>query len=457
MLNYVHMAVRLIADVEFRLLLKLAFNGGYRAARSVQLHKRRLRAGRFFPPFLFISVTNRCNLHCQGCWVDVTGPPHDLAAELLDRTIGVARRAGNSVFGILGGEPFLYPYLFDVLQRHPGCYFLVFTNGQFISPAVAQRMRQLGNISPLVSIEGLERVSGQRRGRPDVWARTMAGLTNCLRHGLVTGVCTSLCKNNLTELLSERWLDRLIDLGVAYVWYYLYRPVGPQPHPELALSGSEQLAVRRFIVRMRWRKPIVILDTYYDHRGQALCPIVTGLSHHISPYGDVEPCPVIQLAADRIDQPCGPRAAIERSEALAALREAIRHSTRGCILLERPELLRRWAEQYRAHDTTLRGTAMAELAAMCPRPSHYWPGCEVPEQSWPYRLAKRLWFSDFGQYEQLRSCERASSPDVLVERVFPAAKAISETTAEHADAARAPCISLTAFERRAGADGGRCR
>ncbi|HID24831.1 MAG TPA: radical SAM protein, partial [Planctomycetaceae bacterium] len=265
--NYLRLAARLTAVVELRLLLKLGFNGGYRAVRSVQLHKRRLRCGRFFPPFLFISVTNRCNLCCQGCWVDVTGPPHDLPPELLDRTIREARRAGNSLFGILGGEPFLYPHLFEVLERHTGAYFLVFTNGHFVSDKAARRMRQLGNVSPLISIEGLERVSEERRGRPDVWRRTMAGLQRCVRYGLLTGVCTSLCKNNLAELLTERWLDRLIELGVAYVWYYLYRPVGPQPRPELALSAAEQRAVRQFIVHMRTCKPIVILDTYFDDRG----------------------------------------------------------------------------------------------------------------------------------------------------------------------------------------------
>jgi len=378
--------------------MKLAYNGGVRAVRSIELHKRRLRAGRYFPPFLFISVTNRCNLACQGCWVDVTGPPHDLDPELLDRTLAEARRAGNSLFGILGGEPLLYPHLFEVLERYPGCYFLLFTNGHFISADVARRMCQLGNVSPLVSIEGTELVSRQRRGRADVWSRTMAGLDQCLRHGLVTGVCTSLCKNNLDDLLSERWLDRLIDMGVAYVWYYLYRPVGPRPCPELSLSAAEQRRVREFIVEMRARKPIVLLDTYFDHAGQALCPIATGLSNHVSPYGDVEPCPVIQLAADRIDAPVGLRRAIERSAALADLRQIIVSHTRGCIVLERPDLLIQWAKRHGAKDTTLRGTVMAELQAMHSKPSHYWPGQEVPERSWPYWLAKRLWFSDFGVY-----------------------------------------------------------
>jgi len=51
--------------------------------------------------------------------------------------------------------------------------------------------------------------------------------------------------------------------------------------------------VRQFVVEMRAKKPIMIIDAYYDGEGQALCPAATGLSHHINPWGDVEPCPIV--------------------------------------------------------------------------------------------------------------------------------------------------------------------
>jgi hypothetical protein len=51
------------------------------------------------------------------------------------------------------------------------------------------------------------------------------------------------------------------------------------------------------------------------------------------------------------------------------------------------------------HDA--RGTAMAELLAMQPRPSQYAPEHEVPEKSWVYRFAKRHWFNDFGVYDKM--------------------------------------------------------
>ena len=139
-----------------------------------------------------------------------------------------------------------------------------------------------------------------RRGRKGVLNRTLAGIEACLRHRLITGVATSVCQSNFEDLVRESWIDRLIDMGVHYTWFHTYRAVGPIANPQLALTAEQGLQLRRFVLDMRNRKPIGIVDAYYDDRGEALCPAATGISHHISPFGDVEPCPVIQFANESI-------------------------------------------------------------------------------------------------------------------------------------------------------------
>ena len=154
------------------------------------LFKQRLKQGEVFPAFLYLSIINSCNLRCQGCWVDVTAPRNMIPLDELNRLVNDAREHGNSFFGILGGEPFLHPNLMDFLAQHPDCYFQVFTNGQMITEKVAKQLRQLGNVTPLVSIEGTEEVSNLRRGNKDVLTRTLKGLRNCLDQKLLTGVAT---------------------------------------------------------------------------------------------------------------------------------------------------------------------------------------------------------------------------------------------------------------------------
>lgn len=394
---YLRMAKRLLWETDKRLLWKLAWNMGFKGMRAIQKHKRRLKRGEFFPPFLYISVINSCNLRCQGCWVDVAAKQAKIEVDAMDRMIGEAKEMGNSFFGILGGEPFMHPELLTILERHPDCYFQVFTNGQFITSDVAQRLRAMGNVTPLVSVEGNEIISDQRRGRANVLSQTMQGLQNCLDQKVMTGVCTSLCQSNF-DLLSEAWVDRLIEMGVMYTWFHIYRPVGPEAAPELSLTPQQQRQARQFVVDMRAKKPIIIVDAYYDGEGRALCPAATGFTHHVSPWGDLEPCPIIQLATESIHDDRSLKETFNESAFLRDFRQTSAESTRGCIVLERPDLLKELAERHGARDTTARGTVMAELEQMVSRPSQYNPEVQIPEKSWAYRLAKRFWFNDYGAY-----------------------------------------------------------
>lgn len=392
---------RLLAETDKRLLWKLAWNMGWKGMLSVQKHKQRLRRGQVFPPFLYVSIINSCNLRCQGCWVDVAAKQERIEPPAFHRLVREAQEMGNVFFGIVGGEPFMHPDLLEMLGEHPDCYFQVFTNGHFITDERAKLMRRLGNVTPLISVEGTEIVSDERRGRSGVLSKSLEGVRNCLANKVFTGVCTSLCQTNIDDLLTEPWIDRLIEMGVMYTWFHVYRPMGPEACPDLCLTPAQQLRARRFVVEMRAKKPIIIIDAYYDGEGQALCPAATGLSHHINPWGGIEPCPIVQFTKESIHPTGDDRHIRDKfldSAFLQDFRQLAQSSTRGCIVLERPDLLAELVQKHAAKDGTARGTALAELRQMKSRTSQYNPDNAVPEKSWLYRLAKRFCFNDFGVY-----------------------------------------------------------
>ncbi|MFC1462044.1 radical SAM/SPASM domain-containing protein [Verrucomicrobiota bacterium] len=388
---------RMMTEPDKRLLWKFAYNMGWKGMLAVNRFEKRKKKGEdTFPAFLMISVTNDCNLRCQGCWVTPSKPATTMSSETLDRVISESKAKGSYFFGILGGEPLMYKGLFDVLAGHPDCYFQIFTNGTLLTEDIARQMRKLGNISPLVSVEGLEKVSDERRGGSGVYGRAIDGLTACCREKLITGVATSVCASNFDDLVSDKFVKDLVDIGVLYVWYYIFRPVGPDPSPDLALSEEQILALRQFIVDSRMEHPIIVVDAYWDHEGRALCPAAVGISHHINPAGEIEPCPPIQFAKDRVGE--GFAGSFDQSGFLARFREWASGKTRGCVLLEYPKELGTVLEEEGARDTTGRGKGLEELSAMEPRPGHHLPGKEVREKNWQYRLAKKYWFFGFGAY-----------------------------------------------------------
>ncbi|MEM1067469.1 MAG: radical SAM protein, partial [Planctomycetota bacterium] len=285
--------------------------------------------------------------------------------------------------------------------------------GHFINDKVAAQLREFGNVTPLISVEGTEIISDTRRGRAHVLNRTMEGIKAALRNKLLVGVCTSVCKSNIDDLVNNAWVDRLIDMGVMYCWYHIYRPVGPEPNPQLALTSDQQRRVRQFVVDTRATKPIIVIDAYHDDAGNALCPAATGFTHHIGPWGDIEPCPVIQLAADSIHEERSLKDTFNESGFLKDFRELTAQNTRGCVIMERPDLLVDLAEKYSARDTTARKQVIEELKKVTPRRSQFQPGDEIPERSLVYRWAKKYAFNDFGTYSQHFEISNYQDPDHL--------------------------------------------
>jgi len=389
---------RMLTEPDKRVLHKFFWNFGWKGMCAVNRFQRRLKQGVFFPAFLFISVTDQCNLSCQGCWVTPCSPRREMDAEALDGVIRQCKEQGSYFFGILGGEPLLHKGLFDVFARHPDAYFLLFTNGTLITDEYARAMRKLGNVSPLISVEGMPSVSDERRGGRDVYARTMEGLEHCKRNRLVIGAATSICKSNIQDLASTAFIEDMARKGVHYLWYYIYRPVGPRPTPELALDSAQIVDLRRFIVESRRWAPLMVIDAYWDHAGEGLCPAAVGMAHHIGPGGDIEPCPPLQFAKDNIQDGRPLKEIFGDPGFLSAFRKFSSETTRGCVIMERPDLLRAFLESQGARDTSGRHVGYRELDAMTAHQSHHLPGQAIPERNAAYRFAKKYWFFGFGAY-----------------------------------------------------------
>src|SRR5439155_26928399 len=119
------------------------------------------------------------------------------------------------------------------------------------------------------------------------------------------------------------------------------------------------------------------VEANYDGEGRALCPAANGISHRISPWGDIEPCPVVQFSLESIHAKGGHtrslRQKFTQSAFLREFRELSQRTPRGCIVLERPDLLKELVEKHAAKDVTARGTALQELGVMRTRTSQYAP------------------------------------------------------------------------------------
>lgn len=196
--------------------------------------------------------------------------------------------------------------------------------------------------------------------------------------------------------LSDEFIEMLHNRGVLYLWYYIYRPTGQNPHFELALSTEEILRLRKFLVDGRTKYPLVLIDSYWGADGEPFCPAAEGLSHHINPEGNIEPCPVIQFSCDNI-RSGDLKDVYENSTFIREFKSEVNKLTKGCILMENPVWLAKFAADHKAINTSNRLGFPNQLANGCMICSH--GSCpKIPEKSWIYRMAKRRAFFGLGAY-----------------------------------------------------------
>jgi hypothetical protein len=142
----------------------------------------------------------------------------------------------------------------------------------------------------------------------------------------------------------------------------------------------------------------VLIDTYWDALGRAVCPAALGLGFHIGPRGTIEPCPPLSFARESIRSSGGDLfGAIDGSEFLRGFQRFVTERTRGCVILEHPVELAGWLREMEVEDASGRD-ALAELEASEPRTSHHLPGEEIPEDYWVYRFLKKRLFFGMGGY-----------------------------------------------------------
>jgi len=257
------------------------------------------KEGIHIPFTILIDPTSACNLKCTGCWAGEYAKHDQLEPELFDRVISEAKELGIYTFVLSGGEPLLYPHLFELAEKHNDVAFMMYTNGTRITEEVADRLQELGNISPAISLEGFEELTDARRGK-GVFEKICAAMDRLQERGVLFGASVTVTKDNIEEVASEAFIEFLISKGVKYLWSFHYIPIGSDPDVSLMITPEQRVWLYERFRYLRTHKPIQIIDFWND--GELTCGCIPGGKSyfHINARGDVEPCAFVHFAVDNI-------------------------------------------------------------------------------------------------------------------------------------------------------------
>ena len=256
----------------------------------------------FIPPLLMvISPTMRCNLNCYGCYAGEYDQHFGLPTELLDRIINEAKELGIFFITLTGGEIFTRKDIWGIWEKHNDVYFQLYTNGTLIDKEAAVRLGELGNVAPMISLEGMEKSTDGRRGQ-GTFRKVMDAMDYLSEEGVMFGASCTETRHNINEICSDEFVNMLVAKNAMILWYFQYIPIGRKPAFDLMPTPEQRDVFRRRVRYVRNNYPIFVGDFWND--GYFVGGCIAGGRHylHINANGDVEPCVFCHFAVDNIKE-----------------------------------------------------------------------------------------------------------------------------------------------------------
>lgn len=353
------------------------------------------------PWAIVMDPTTACNMKCTGCWAAEYGKSLNLGYETMDKIVTEGKQVGTYWYLFTGGEPLVKKdELLKLCKNHQDCIFIAFTNATLIDEEFAKKVKEVGNLSFSISVEGTEESTDKRRGK-GTYQKVMKAMDILKKEGIIYGFSTCDTSENCDYVMSDQYIDTMIEKGCKYGWFFNYMPVGCDAVTDLITKPKQREMMYDKITQWRKTKPIFTMDFWNDGRYVGGC--IAGGKHymHINANGDVEPCVFIHYS----------NANVKEMPLLETLKQPIfkeyqknqpfnDNLLRPCPLLDNEGKLAEMVHRCGAHSTDL--LHPEDVDSLCAK-------CHEISSSWG-KTADRLWEND----ERRKDIERKEKTEKII-------------------------------------------
>lgn len=306
----------------------------------------------YYPPStMVISPSMRCPLNCYGCYAGSYTKQEELSGEEVDDIIEQGKDIGIHFVVISGGEPFSWPWLVDLFEKHQDVMFQVYTSGMLFNDKTLDRLGKTGNVMPCVSCEGFKEETDARRG-DGAFERVMTAMDGLKERGVLVTFSATVTRENMDVVTGDEFIDFYIEKGCLLGWYFIYMPIGREPKLELMPTPAQRVEMSRRIKHHRATKGIFLVDFWNDGEHTRGC-IAGGRKYfHINNLGDIEPCVFCHFAEHNIrETPLKEALNGGFFRAMRAKQPYQDDCRRPCFMIDNPAVMREVVAQTDARPT----------------------------------------------------------------------------------------------------------
>ena len=207
----------------------------------------------------------------------------------------------------------MFPRLIDLCQEFKDKIFLIVTNGTAMTEDDFKKLKRTTNIVIIISIEGDIKTTNERRGH-GVYEQALKTIRRVHKLGVIIGISVTITRMNYKYWMQPKQLDDFIAMGIRIGVFTEYIPSTPVseivPENERQLSHNEDHALmlnneerkefRKQILKYRKTKRIYLIHTPGDEDLFGGCASAGRGFAHITPRGDLTPCPVSNIATHNL-------------------------------------------------------------------------------------------------------------------------------------------------------------
>ncbi|MDK2906444.1 MAG: hypothetical protein PWQ66_405 [Petrotoga sp.] len=305
--------------------------------------------GIVLPKLAVLSPTYACNLRCVGCYAAMYGHKYMLSKEEIFDVIRQFNDLGIYFFIITGGEPFVYPYLFDVLEEFNDSFFLLYTNGTLINEENAKKLAELGNATLAISVEGYEADTDWRRGK-GVFEKIQNAWKLLSENGVIYGASVTATRKNHDAIMNDDFWEYLKENNVSYAWIFQFMPVGADASMDLVPTPEQRYERFYKLEELRLGGKFAFVADFWNHGFLTNGCLAAGSKYlHINAKGYAEPCVFQQFAVDNIREKR--IVDILKSPFFEAYKRTIPYSNnlfRPCPIIDNPKVFRAMVKKFNA-------------------------------------------------------------------------------------------------------------
>jgi MoaA/NifB/PqqE/SkfB family radical SAM enzyme len=200
-----------------------------------------------------------------------------------------------------------------------------------IDDAAADRIAACRNIVPLISFEGFREETDARRGS-GVFDRLLAACRRLKERQVFFGISVTTTRENVSRVTDTAFVRGMAGAGIRIFAYVEYVPMAPGTEC-LVLTHEQKRSLQAVLAGASRKFPALFLGFPGDEDHYGGCLAAGRGFVHISPSGDLEPCPAAPYSDANLAEV--PLEEALRSRLLARLREepaVLTETEGGCAL-----------------------------------------------------------------------------------------------------------------------------